>query len=195
MTIGGIVLAGGASTRFGRDKLAEPIDGVTLLERAITAVRAVADDVVVVLAPGDDRTLPSGARSVNDASAFEGPLVGLGTGLAALPRTVERVVVVGGDMPSHRARCPSCASRRAGRSATWPVLEDRDGRARPLPMAVRREHGVTAVEELVGSGERRLRAMLDHVPSVAIPFDRWSVADADGATLVDIDTAADLRAR
>jgi molybdenum cofactor guanylyltransferase len=194
MTIGGIVLAGGASTRFGRDKLAEPIDGVTLLERAITAVRAVADDVVVVLAPGDDRALPPGVRSVNDASAFAGPLVGLGTGLAALPDTVDGVVVVGGDMPSLEPdvlRALLAALDGVGLAC----LHDRDGRARPLPMAIRRDPGVKAVDALVGSGERRLRAMLDHMPSVVIPFDRWSVADADGATLVDIDTAADLQAR
>ena len=36
--IGAIVLAGGRSSRFGRDKLAESIDGRPLLDRAVEAV-------------------------------------------------------------------------------------------------------------------------------------------------------------
>ena len=50
--IGAIVLAGGRSSRFGRDKLAEIVDGRPLLDHAIDAVRAVATDIVVVVAPG-----------------------------------------------------------------------------------------------------------------------------------------------
>ena len=38
-TVTGLVLAGGRSSRFGRDKLAEPIDGRPLLWHAIDAVR------------------------------------------------------------------------------------------------------------------------------------------------------------
>jgi len=53
-TATGIVLAGGRSTRFGRDKLAEPIEGRTLLDLATEAVAAVVADVVVVVAPGSD---------------------------------------------------------------------------------------------------------------------------------------------
>ena len=40
--VSAIVLAGGASTRFGRDKLAEPVDGRPLLHHAAEAVAAVA---------------------------------------------------------------------------------------------------------------------------------------------------------
>jgi molybdopterin-guanine dinucleotide biosynthesis protein A len=36
------ILAGGRSSRFGRDKLAEPIDGQPLLSRVIDAVRPIA---------------------------------------------------------------------------------------------------------------------------------------------------------
>ena len=46
VTVSGVVLAGGASRRFGRDKRAEPVAGVPLLRRAVDAVTEVSDDVV-----------------------------------------------------------------------------------------------------------------------------------------------------
>jgi molybdenum cofactor cytidylyltransferase len=48
-----IVLAAGAGSRFGGDKLAAPIDGRSLLERAIdTALAAPAERVILVTRPG-----------------------------------------------------------------------------------------------------------------------------------------------
>ena len=54
-----IVLAGGRSRRFGRDKLAEPVDGRPLLHHAIDAVRPIATEIIVVAAPGAS---PAAAR-------------------------------------------------------------------------------------------------------------------------------------
>jgi CTP:molybdopterin cytidylyltransferase MocA len=42
-----IVLAGGGSTRFGRDKLAAVVDGVTLLDRVLNAAAAAEQRIVV----------------------------------------------------------------------------------------------------------------------------------------------------
>jgi len=44
----GAVLAGGRSTRFGSDKALAVLGGETLLARAVSALRAQCDDVVVV---------------------------------------------------------------------------------------------------------------------------------------------------
>src|SRR5437016_12699169 len=48
----GIVLAGGRSVRFGRDKLAEPLDGSPILNHAIKGLSEVCADVELVLTPG-----------------------------------------------------------------------------------------------------------------------------------------------
>ncbi len=102
VTVSAIVLAGGRSTRFGRDKLAEPLDGVPLLWRTIEAVRAVADDIVVVVAPGSEPELPADVRVAYDPATGQGPLVGVLAGLEAVRH--DTVLVVGGDMPWLRPR-------------------------------------------------------------------------------------------
>ncbi len=145
----GIVLAGGASRRFGGDKLAEPIGGVSLLGHAVRALGSVVDEIVVVIAP--DRvppTIDAGAdgppvRLVRDPEAFGGPLVGIRTGLAAAQGAT--VIVVGGDMPSLVPAVLELLLRRPPAEmapALAPVLAaalaDEDGRLRPLPCALDR---------------------------------------------------------
>ena len=56
--VSAVILAGGRSSRFGRDKLAEPIDGRTLLRHVIDAVRPLATETIVVAAPGGDPVAP-----------------------------------------------------------------------------------------------------------------------------------------
>ena len=195
MTTAAIVLAGGASRRFGRDKLAEPIDGRPLLELAIDAVRPLATTIVVVLAPDDERPLPAGATVVHDAVAHEGPLAGLVAGLAALGDDVERVIVLGGDMP---AAAPAVLRTLLDvlddptTAAAW--LQDAEGRERPLPLALRRADALARASALLDQGERRLRALPLALDAAVIPAASWLVLDPKAGTLRDIDEPADLDA-
>jgi molybdopterin-guanine dinucleotide biosynthesis protein A len=188
--IGAVVLAGGRSSRFGRDKLTERLDGRPLLARAIDAVRSVATDVVVVVAPGADPAVPPGIEVARDATAHEGPLAGLASGLATLDPAVERVVAVGGDMPT---LVPAVLGVLLGslerREAA--VLADADG-PRPLPMAIRRSSGGPAAERLFEKGERRLRALLEELDVEVLEPSTWRALDPDGATLRDVDVPQDL---
>ncbi len=189
-TVGAIVLAGGRSSRFGRDKLAEPIDGRPLLDHAVAAVLAVASDVVVVVAPDADRPVPLGVRVVHDAVAFEGPLSGLAVGLAALADDVEGVIVVAGDMPT---LSPDVLRLLLGVLQGPPavaatVLDD----GRPMPMAVRRAAALVAARELLAAGERRLRALPERLLATTIPSTTWRSIDPGGLTLRDIDRPTDL---
>jgi molybdopterin-guanine dinucleotide biosynthesis protein A len=123
VSVTGIVLAGGRSSRFGSDKLAEPLDlrqpgqprsGATLLAAAIAAVASLSDGVIVA-----GPALPEGAAArdvsigatdvpialVRDPEPFGGPLVALAHVLAtdsapiAAPDRDELAIVVAGDMP------------------------------------------------------------------------------------------------
>jgi len=190
----GIVLAGGRSSRFGSDKLAAPIDGDPLLDRAIAAVAAVTDEVIVagraVVAP-----LPS-TRGVPDAEPFAGPLVALRGALEASLGTI--AIVVGGDMPELVPEVLRAMLDRLEADATIDALI----LARPnatsgdppqvLPMAIRVAPAGTASRAAIGDGRRSLRALLDHLAWTDLSATEWLQLDPGAHTLLDVDTRADL---
>jgi molybdopterin-guanine dinucleotide biosynthesis protein A len=188
--VGAIVLAGGRSSRFGRDKLAEPVGGRPMLDRAIDAVRAVATDIVVVSTPDGTPTIPTDVTLAHDARAFEGPLAGLAAGLAALDDSVRRAVVVGGDMPS---LVPPVLERMLGRlEYADAVVLEADDRPRPLPMAIRSVVLGPVIGRLLAGGERRLRALLTEVRTETLDQETWRQDDPEGASLRDVDVPEDL---
>jgi molybdopterin-guanine dinucleotide biosynthesis protein A len=190
--IGGIVLAGGRSSRFGGDKLRATMDGRTVLDRAIAAVKEVAHVVVVVAAPGSRLDVPPGVRLAHDAVAYDGPLRGISAGFAAQPPEVDRIVVVGGDMPTLvpavLADLVACLDDDARPDI---ALLEADGRRALLPMAIRRSVA-PRLDELLESGERRLGAFAESVSIAWLPSRIWREADPTGATLVDVDVPSDL---
>jgi molybdenum cofactor guanylyltransferase len=101
MRLTGAVMAGGKSTRLGRDKALLEIGGRTLLARTVVTLREVADEVLVI-GPSEREAHAEGARVVPDAYPDTGPLGGIATALeaAAFPR----VIVVACDMPFLNAK-------------------------------------------------------------------------------------------
>ena len=193
--ITGIVLAGGRSSRFGSDKLVAEIDGRTLLDRAVEAVATIAAEVIVVVAPDDDRPLPRASvpvRAVVDGEPFGGPLVGLRAGLEEAREPI--VVVVGGDMPSLRPSVLSALVRAllsAGDTVGAAVLRSR-GSLVPLPAALRTGTASDRVGALVADGERRLRSLFERLPTRVLEEGEWRPLDPDGETLRDVDRPSDL---
>ncbi len=198
-----IVLAGGASSRFGSDKLAASLDGRPLLHHALEAVGGVADRIIVVIGPGaPSPSVPQelAARVVfaRDAATHGGPLAGLAAGLAAAvtlmgdepPRIA---LVVGGDMP---ALVPAVLRLLVDRLAAEPALAAMTlaaPRPAPLPVAVRPDAVRAAVDAILTSGGRRsLLAPLGIVRSAALAAEEWQALDPEGDSLRDIDTPADL---
>lgn len=185
-----VVLAGGRSSRFGRDKLAEQLDGRSLLDRAIAGVRPHAGAVIVVARPGGDPTVPADVLVVRDPVAFQGPLAGLLAGLKAATGPV--VLVVGGDMPELiGAVAAAMLAALAVPGVAAVVLEDQ-GRARPLPVVLRRAPATAAAARLRSAGEHRLRALIDALATEVIAEADWRALDPDGRSVRDIDTPADL---
>ncbi len=189
MDVSAIVLAGGRSTRFGRDKLAEPLDGATVLERTIAAVMTVASDVIVVVRPDSGPALSAGVRLARDPMPDGGPLVGVLAGLAAASH--RSVLIVGGDMPWLVPGVLRSLLLALGPDKEAAAL-DSDGHPQQLPIAVRRDAAAAVARRLTGSGERRLGALLDALELVVIAERDWRLHDDEGATLRDIDTPGDL---
>jgi molybdopterin-guanine dinucleotide biosynthesis protein A len=98
---GAIVLAGGRSTRMGREKATLEWHGSTLLRRAVGIVaRCVDGPVIVVGAAGQTLPpLPAGVELAADERAARGPLQGIAAGLDALAGRAEIAFVTGVDAP------------------------------------------------------------------------------------------------
>jgi molybdenum cofactor guanylyltransferase len=192
--VSAIVLAGGRSSRFGGDKLAASVGGSTLLDAAIAGVAAVADDIVVVLAPGDERTLRDvpAIRVTHDAAPFGGPLAGLLAGLEVVAQPL--VIVAGGDMPTLRAEVLDLLIRTLGGTDDpfGAAILERRGRPEPLPAALRTGSATDGARVLLADGERSLRSLFDRLPTRLLDEATWRRLDPDGQTLRDVDELADL---
>lgn len=206
MAVSGVVLAGGASRRFGRDKRAEPVDGTPLLRRAVDTLAAVTDDVVVVTRA--DRPIPEAValpatvrvvHDVEDAAGpatwdacpsgdgqVRGPLAGLIAGLEAARHEV--VVVLGGDHPWASPEALRGLADHLTDDLPWDAAVADDGRPQPLVGAYRRRVAAVA-RSRAGAGDPRLVGLLDHL-TVARVTDLAGLHDA----VADVDVPSDLAA-
>lgn len=91
----GVVLAGGQSSRMGRDKALIEVDGMTLLERSIDLLRPHCREVLVMADPS--RYEPLHAQVIPDDAPGNGPLGAIVTALRKA--RYGRLVVVACDLP------------------------------------------------------------------------------------------------
>lgn len=143
----GVVLAGGASRRMGRDKALLPLAGVGLAERACRLLATVCSEVAVADA---GRGVVPGFPSLADGPA-RGPLAGiLGAAAAAAGRAL---LVLACDLPNVPA---GLLARLAGAPGDWVIpfwrrgLEPLCALYRPTALrllAARAERGLYALHE------------------------------------------------
>jgi len=92
----GAVMAGGRSSRLGRDKALLEIGGETLLARTVRLLSTLCDKVIVVGPPERAEVVPE-VRVLPDERPGIGPLGGIATALRAAEH--ERILAVATDMP------------------------------------------------------------------------------------------------
>jgi CTP:molybdopterin cytidylyltransferase MocA len=183
--IGGLVLAAGASTRFGSAKQLAELDGTPLLEHSLRAIRAAPVGRVIVLLGANADEIAAGV-DLHGAEPLvcprweEGQSASLACGLAELAEC-EAVVVTLGDQP----RLSPDAVRRviAARNGAHAVRATYGGRP---------GHPVLLERELFArlrdvTGDHGARNLLMSVPVHDVPCD-----DLGGGE--DVDTPAALDA-
>ena len=98
--VSGVIMAGGASQRLGRNKALERIGGKALIERVIDSLVPLTSEVLVVVARPEQAAallLPSWVRAVSDRYPGRGSLGGIFSGLQASAEPWSLVVAC--DMP------------------------------------------------------------------------------------------------
>ena len=132
--ITGIVLAGGMSSRLGRNKALELVGGRRLILRVLDRLSAVSDCAVAVVNDtrrAEELRLPSWVRPVVDEYPGMGSLGGIYTGLASAD--TDWGVVVACDMPFlNTGLLTLMLSMRSDSDVVVPVL---DGRPEPTHAA------------------------------------------------------------
>lgn len=96
MAVSGIILAGGRSSRMGRDKSLLELNNETIIERTVRELKDVTDEIVIASNSNMKYGLP-GITEVPDIYPGRGPLAGLHAGLAAVKN--QYAFVISCDMP------------------------------------------------------------------------------------------------
>jgi molybdopterin-guanine dinucleotide biosynthesis protein A len=159
--LGGVILAGGRSSRMGRPKAWLPVGDRTMLETVLVAVADGIDlagalpdaAMVVVAAPGQELPpLPAGVMRAEDAVEGEGPLRGMQAGFKLIADRADAVFVSSCDAPLIR---PAFVARMVvligDHDIAVPFVE---GRHHPLA-AVYRTSVAATIGDLLDAGRRR----------------------------------------
>lgn len=100
--LSGLILAGGRSSRMGRDKAMLTLpDGRTLLERQADILRAAGAITLLASVRAEQKIVLSEVKILHDTVADAGPLAGIAAGLRAAPAGLVLVLAV--DMPAMQA--------------------------------------------------------------------------------------------
>jgi len=98
MDVTGIILAGGKSLRFGRNKATEKVAGMTLVERVIKQLSSITREIILVTNEGSSQFAAFNfLQVVSDIYPGKGPLGGIYTGLST--SHTDANIVVACDMP------------------------------------------------------------------------------------------------
>ena len=192
MTTGGIVLAGGKSTRMGVPKATLPFGPETMLQRVVRLLSTVVSPIVVVAARDQELPeLPPATLVTRDEREERGPLEGLRAGLKALPVTVDAAYVTSCDVP---LLVPAFVERMIALRADDDIaVMEIDGFTHPLS-AVYRRATLPRIEALLAEDRLRPAFLFEAVRTRRVKPEEMVVADPQLATLRNLNTREDYLA-
>jgi molybdopterin-guanine dinucleotide biosynthesis protein A len=187
----GIVLAGGRSSRFGRDKASADLLGYPLIQHVVDRLTAVTGECIIVARQGQQSPPLTGTplKVIRDYYPDTGPLAGLFTGLLAATES-QYSLAVACDMPLLQPNL-LLELARLGRQhqAVIPLYE---GLPQPLCAAYSRQC-LPVLREHLESGNYRL---LDAVTALS-PFylgpEAWQSLDPRGLSFLNVNRQEDWK--
>jgi molybdopterin-guanine dinucleotide biosynthesis protein A len=190
----GYVLAGGGSTRFGRDKALARFDGVPLLVRIAQIAAEVADEVMVVASREKYAELGADLRFLEDQWPGEGPLGGNVTALQYTAETTpgcEWNLILSCDMPFLTREWLEFLVERSRASEADVVLPHSAHGPEPLCACYRTNAG-PALKNVFETGVRKVTQALKHLRCEVLDESAWKRFDSDATLFWNMNTAADF---
>jgi molybdopterin-guanine dinucleotide biosynthesis protein A len=188
-----IILAGGKSTRLGRDKASETLLGVSMLQRVVSRIQGLVGEIIVVRAASQTLAnieTSAALRVVEDVYAESGPLGGIYSGLSAI--TSPRALTVACDMPLLQPDLLAGLLLLA--SDDYDAVVPTNDMYLPEPLcAVYSTRCLPATQLQLGAGALKVALFLDRVRVRYVPPTEWRAWDPDGLSFLNVNREADLR--
>jgi molybdopterin-guanine dinucleotide biosynthesis protein A len=184
--VGGFILAGGESSRMGRDKALLELEGVALIVRTARLVESAAERCAIV---GDTVRLEGlELLVIEDEFPGAGPLGGIATALRA--SEAEWNLIVACDLPYLTREWLEFLIGRAVRSDADAVLPMNERGAEPL-CAVYSKRADGAIRAALDRGVRKVTDGLADVRIEFIEPREWKGFDSDGLLFKNMNSPAD----
>jgi molybdopterin-guanine dinucleotide biosynthesis protein A len=195
--VAGFILAGGASTRMGRDKGLLEFGGVPLILHTARLIEPLVAEVTVVGSPR--RYAKLGLRVIADdvqvqnrpSSIGYGPLAGIATALGATQSPWNLILAC--DMPYLSAEWVDWMLSRALRSPGKAVVPRTERGIEPLAAVYRRECGAQIAAALA----RGVRKVSDAIEKLRVDYvypREWRRIDPNGLILKNMNAPGDYEA-
>jgi molybdopterin-guanine dinucleotide biosynthesis protein A len=192
VTVGGIVLCGGKSTRMGVPKATLPFGSEMMLQRVVRLLATVVSPIIVVAAREQSLPpLPHDISVTRDEREAKGPLEGIRAGLSALPASIDAAYITSCDVP---LLVPAFVERMIELIGDHDIaVMEIDGFPHPLSAIYRRDV-LPHVESLLSQDRLRPVFLFDAVRTRRVKPEEMTVVDPELKTLRNLNTQEDYRA-
>lgn len=181
------ILAGGKSTRMGRDKAFVVLDGHTLLDRALALARTVTSSVTIV---GEGAKYGRFAPVAEDIFPGCGPLAGIHAALKASSKDLNLILAV--DLPFATPALLDYLLKRAGDFPAPLITIPRTAEGwQPLCAVYRRAFGSLA-EEALTKGRYKIDALFEPSRTLVIAEEELEACGFSSSLFRNLNTPQDL---
>ncbi len=184
--VGGFILAGGASSRMGRDKAFIELDGEPLILRAAKLLEPIVGSATIIGPP--ERFASLGLHTIPDDHLGFGPLGGIATALRVATHPWN--LIIGCDLPFLTQEWLEFLVQRALESQSDAVVPMSEHGAEPLCAMYQRRAG-TKISAALEQGIRKITQGLEGLAIVNLAPDKWKPFDSAGLLFKNINTPDD----
>jgi len=184
-----IILAGGKSSRLGRSKLLETIEGKSLIQWVVDRLASFSTEIIMATARGEAIPCSSTVKikTVADIYLEKGPLGGIHSGLTALPSS--QAIVVSCDTPFLSV---SLLKYMTQFCPAFDIVVPRiKNKLEPL-CAVYARNCLAPIQELLERDERQIRKLFSMVKVKYVEEDEINRFDPEHLSFFNINSQDEL---